>query len=79
MNRFGVRLSPDQQWMMKTNPPSIAFVNQAEFYLSRDDLDLSKDQVRRLKDHIEKIKNGELVLENFIEIEDFLNGNYIQG
>ena len=69
-NHFGVLLPPDKRWQIGKNAASIAFVNQAEFFLERELVD--KHETTRLREVIEEIKTGKRVLKRFLEVEEFL-------
>jgi hypothetical protein len=69
-NRLGTLPPPDKLWQIGKNAASIAFVNQAEFFIQNEFVD--EDERNILYNVIEEIKNGKRVIKKFIEVEEFL-------
>jgi hypothetical protein len=69
-NRLGSFPPLDMQWQIGKNAASIAFVNQAEFFIQNEFVD--EDERNLLHKVIEEIKTGKRVIKKFLEVEEFL-------
>lgn len=67
---------PDLVWQIGKTEASVAFVEAVEYRLTQGGLIAS--HIARLNEAIENIKSGELVLNEWLTVEQFLIGKYFK-
>lgn len=70
MGKFDALPPSGMEWQIGKTAASISFVNDAERFISTCQ-DTSKMEL--LREAIQKVKNGELVLQNWLTAEEYLN------
>ena len=70
MTKFGALPPPGFEWQIGKTAASITFVGDAEAFLETC---LDAKKVDLLRQAIDKIKDGSLVLENWLTVDDYLN------
>lgn len=68
--KFGARPPPGSEWQMGKTAASISFINNAETFM-RICQDARKIEV--LREMVQKVKDGELMLQDWLTAEEYLN------
>ncbi len=71
---LGALMPPGHEWEVGKTAASIAFVHEAERHMARSATDAATK--KRLEDAIAQIKSGQIVLQDWLPVKNFLRNGF---